>query len=118
MIDNTVLSINYIVKTPGVLGGDPRIDGHRIGVELVADLYVNHGVSAEDIAESYALTLAEIYAALSYYYDHKAEIQAIWDEHYQIAERYPDDERTAKLRSEIEARARKRAEKTGGKADK
>lgn len=32
------------------------------------------GLSADEIATEYNLTLADIYAALAYYYDHQAEI--------------------------------------------
>ena len=32
------------------------------------------GLSADEIAAEYGLTLSEVYAALAYYYDHRAEI--------------------------------------------
>jgi uncharacterized protein (DUF433 family) len=32
------------------------------------------GLTADEIAEEYDLTLAEIYAALAYYFDHRDEI--------------------------------------------
>ena len=39
------------------------------------------GLSADEIASEYDLTLSEIYAALAYYYDHRAKIdQSIRDE--------------------------------------
>ena len=65
-----------IVRTPGTLGGRPRIDGTRIGVHAVA-LNVADGVSPEElVSEAYwpYLTLAQVYAALAYYHVHKEEI--------------------------------------------
>lgn len=39
------------------------------------------GLSADEITSGYDLTLSEVYAALAYYYDHRAEIdQSIRDE--------------------------------------
>ena len=65
-----------IVRTPGTLGGRPRIDGTRIGVHAIA-LMVAHGVGPEELAsEAYwpYLSLAQVYAALAYYDAHKEEI--------------------------------------------
>lgn len=75
----TVLPIEYIVTTPGVCGGRPRIKDHRVTVENIAVLH-NSGWSTETITHELNLTLAEVYAALSYYYEHQAEIdQSIRD---------------------------------------
>ncbi len=74
-----VLAIEYIVSTPGVLGGRPRIAGRRVSVENIAVLH-NGGWSVNTIVDELELTPAEVYAALSYYYSHKDEIdQAIRD---------------------------------------
>ena len=64
----------YIVQTPGVMGGRPRIDGHRIRVQDVAH-WDKMGMSPDDIASEFDLTLAQVYAALSYYFDHIEEIR-------------------------------------------
>ncbi|MBI3742320.1 MAG: DUF433 domain-containing protein [Chloroflexi bacterium] len=66
---------SYIVKTPGVAGGRPRIAGHRIRVQDVAMASERMGLSPDEIADEYELTLGEVYAALSYYFDHRAEIR-------------------------------------------
>jgi uncharacterized protein (DUF433 family) len=76
-MSDTVLGTGYIVKTPGVVGGRPRITGHRIAVDRVVDLFVRKNTSVEEIAAHSSLTRAEIYAALSYYYDHRQEIDDI-----------------------------------------
>lgn len=68
----------HIAVTPGVAGGKPRIAGHRITVQDIAIWHERLGLSADDIATEYALSLADVYAALAYYYDHREEIdQAI-----------------------------------------
>jgi len=63
-----------IVSTPGVLGGKPHIEGHRISVQQVAELHEHLGQSVEEIADAYGLTLGEVYAALSYYHTHREEV--------------------------------------------
>jgi len=57
-----------------VAGGKPRIAGHRITVQNVAIWHERLGKSADEIATEYDLTLADVYAALAYYFDHRAEI--------------------------------------------
>ena len=64
----------HIVQTPGVVSGKPRITGRRITVQNIVVWHEHLGFSVDEIATQYDLTLAEIYAALAYYYDHKAEI--------------------------------------------
>ncbi|MEA3208047.1 MAG: hypothetical protein QOE70_1104 [Chthoniobacter sp.] len=49
----------------------------RIRVAQIAADHLGYGWSAEEIARQYPhLTLAEIHAALGYYYDHREEIDA------------------------------------------
>lgn len=64
----------HIEITPGICGGKPRIAGHRITVQNIAIWHERLGKSADDIAAEYDLTLADIHAALAYYFDHRAEI--------------------------------------------
>jgi uncharacterized protein (DUF433 family) len=68
----------HIVKTPGVRGGKARIDGTRICVKDIVQLHKG-GMKPEEMRECYSdrpLTLAEVHAALAYYYDHGDEIEA------------------------------------------
>lgn len=71
----------HITQTPGVCGGKPCIAGRRIRVQ---DVYVWHetvGMSAEEIAGEYNLSLAQVYAALTFAHENLDEIQkAIADE--------------------------------------
>src|SRR4051812_6723229 len=64
----------HIEITPGVAGGRPRIAGHRITVQDIALWNVRLGRNADEIAAAYDLSLADVHAALAYYYDHRQEL--------------------------------------------
>ncbi len=64
----------HIERTPGVAGGKPRISGHRITVQDIVIWHERLGRSSDEIATEYGLSLADVYAALAYYYDHREEI--------------------------------------------
>jgi uncharacterized protein (DUF433 family) len=67
----------HITKTPGVCGGRACIAGHRIRVMDVVVLHEKRGMSAEEIVSQFpGITLANIHAALAYYFDNRAEIAA------------------------------------------
>ena len=72
-----VAAYPHIEKTPGVCGGKACIDGTRIRVLDIVGLH-RRGLKPEDMLDTYAvrLTLAQVYSALAYYHDHKAEIEA------------------------------------------
>lgn len=65
---------DHIKVTNGIADGNPRIAGHRITVQNVVIWHELIGLSADEIAAEYDLTLADVYAALAYYYDHQAEV--------------------------------------------
>ncbi|HEX6797209.1 MAG TPA: DUF433 domain-containing protein [Ktedonobacterales bacterium] len=71
-----VVDSGHIVVEPDVLGGEPHIAGRRIGVSHIAVWIVYQGASPEDIASEFHLSLGEVHAALAFYYDHKAEVDA------------------------------------------
>jgi uncharacterized protein (DUF433 family) len=71
-----IVDTGHIVVDPGMLGGEPHIEGHRIAVSDVAIWINDHHMSPEQIADEFHLTLGEIYSALAYYFDHKDEIDA------------------------------------------
>lgn len=64
-----------IVSTDDTLGGEPRIDGRRIGVLHIAARVIDTGDRPEDVATDYQLDLADIHHALAYYYEHPEEMQ-------------------------------------------
>ena len=53
-----------------------HLAGRRIRVQDIAVWRERMGLSVDEIGADYDLSLAEIYAAFSYYFDHKAEIDA------------------------------------------
>jgi len=76
-----VILDRHIEVASGVAGHKPRIAGHRITVQNIVIWHEQMGLSADEIASEYDLSLSEIYAALAYYHDHRAEIdQLIRDE--------------------------------------
>ena len=78
-----------IVKTQGICGGAPRIDGHRITVQNVAIWYDRLGWTADEIASEYELDLADIYAALAYYFANREQVDRSIEESEAFAEQLP-----------------------------
>jgi uncharacterized protein (DUF433 family) len=78
-----------IVKTEDVLGGDPRISGHRIGVYDVVELVLEGRYSVQDVIRAVypRLSEREVHAALAYYYDHSEEIREIEQEVTELMKR-------------------------------
>ena len=65
---------SHIEITPEIAGGKPRIAGRRITVQNIVIWHERLGKSADEICAESNLTLAEVYAALAYYFDHREEI--------------------------------------------
>ncbi len=64
----------HVTKTEDVCGGKARIEGTRIRVNNVVFLH-QQGMNDAGILEAYPdLTMAQIHAALAYYYDNREEI--------------------------------------------
>ena len=68
------MDAHHIEIDPQICGGKPRIAGHRITVANVVVWYERMGKSPDEIADEHDLWLAEVYAALAYYFDHREEI--------------------------------------------
>ena len=64
----------HIESSPEIAGGKPRLVGHRITVQNIAVWHERMGLCADEIAAEYDLSLADVYAALAYYFDHRSEI--------------------------------------------
>ena len=65
-----------IESQPSVCGGRPCVAGTRIRVQDVFVWHELQGQSADEIVSRFPqLTMADVYAALSYYWDHRDEIQ-------------------------------------------
>lgn len=67
---------NHIESAPGICGGKPCIAGHRIRVMDIVLWTERFGWSPDDIIANYPqLMLADVHAALTYYWDHHDEIR-------------------------------------------
>ena len=67
---------DLIVKTPGTCGGQPRIAGTRIKVKHIAVWVQNMGRTPAQVVADYPhLTMAQVHAALAYYWSHREEVQ-------------------------------------------
>jgi uncharacterized protein (DUF433 family) len=87
------IQTNSIEITPGICGGKPRISGHRIKVQHVAVWHERMGLSPDEIASQHpGLTLADVYAALAYYWDHREEIDKDIEDDREFAARLRNGE--------------------------
>src|SRR3990172_47523 len=72
----------HIVRIEGVQGGEPIIRGAYVTVRGIVEL-TKQGQTPKQIVKEHEplLSLAQVYDALSYYYDHSAEIETYIREH-------------------------------------
>jgi uncharacterized protein (DUF433 family) len=72
----TDVSREHIEIVQGAGGPKARIAGHRIRGQDVAIWHEKLGMSPDEIVDQYpTITLADVYAALAYYWDHREEIE-------------------------------------------
>ncbi len=71
----TRVSTEHISLNPEIRFGKPCIKGTRIAVIDIVNRYLEMEESLEDIAQDYNLSLASVYSAMAYYYDHREEIE-------------------------------------------
>lgn len=57
------------------LMSEPHIADRRISVLQIHDLVKGRGNSPERVAETFDLSVADVYHALAFYYDHPAEME-------------------------------------------
>ena len=69
-----IVTTQHIESSPEIAGGKPRITGHRTTVQNIMIWHERMGLSADEIASQHGLSLADVYAALAYYYDHRQAI--------------------------------------------
>jgi uncharacterized protein (DUF433 family) len=93
---------DYIETTIGTRGGKPRISGTRITVADIVLMHRRLGRALEEIAGTYDLPLASVYAAMAYYYDHKNEIDNSLDEEEALAEAFKKNN-PSRLREKLQA---------------
>jgi len=69
--------IQHITKTSGVCGGKACIAGHRIRVLDIVVWHEQRGYSPDEIVDLFpGITLADVHAAMAYYFDHRDEIES------------------------------------------
>jgi uncharacterized protein (DUF433 family) len=73
-----VENYRYLTRTPGIRGGNARVEGTRIGVHDVIGLLQN-GETVDTITATCFLNLtkAQVYECLAYYEDHRDEINLL-----------------------------------------
>ena len=65
----------HVASKEGICGGRPVIAGTRFTVRSIVNYVLREGVTPEELVREFThLSLAKVYDALSFYYDHKAEI--------------------------------------------
>ena len=80
MAAEPITGYRHITRNPGISGGEPIIAGSRISVRFVVEC-VRAGESPESLLEAWPhITAGQIYSALSYYHDHKDEIERLIEE--------------------------------------
>ena len=89
-MESTIQSINLISVDPTIRKGRPCIAGTSIEVSVVVVAKIVHGLEPDEIAADYGLSLAQVYAALAYYYENKQAIDASIHERRQLAQRMKD----------------------------
>ncbi len=74
MVEITRTRHRYIVTNEDILSGEPIIEGTRTPVRAIVEIW-RMGVTAEEIPRRLPhLDLAQVFDALSYYSDHREEI--------------------------------------------
>ena len=72
----TDLNIERITRVPGVCGGKACITAHRVRVMDIVIWHELMGKTGDEIVSEFpSLTLSDVYAALTYYFDHVDEIR-------------------------------------------
>lgn len=66
-----------IVRDEDVMDGEPRIEGRRVTVLRIKELVEERGLPAVDVADMHDLDVADVYAALTYYYEHPEEMASV-----------------------------------------
>lgn len=94
--------MSYIELDPDTRGGKPGIAGTRITVADIVLMHRRLGRALEEIAGTYDLPIAGVYAAMAYYYDHKDEIDHSLDEEEALAEAFKQNN-PSRLRQKLEA---------------
>lgn len=76
-----ILKNHVIVRDgTGYLAEHPHLKAH-----LVAQMHIHGGISVPDVATHYQIDIADVYAAIAYYYDNAEEIERAIEAKLQLA---------------------------------
>jgi uncharacterized protein (DUF433 family) len=80
------LTYPHITRDPEVRAGKACIEGTRLAVVDIVLLH-KRGHTPEEMQTYYMrpLTLAQVHSALAYYYDHREEVEAYFEQSHQAA---------------------------------
>ncbi|PSQ49394.1 DUF433 domain-containing protein [Halobacteriales archaeon SW_12_67_38] len=87
--------MDEIVSDDAVHSGDPRIEDTKITVLDVKRRVIDAGENAHVVAGEYDVSMADLFHALAYYYDHRNEFEE--REHEAAAVRREGERRTREL---------------------
>lgn len=80
-----------IARDSEILGGEPRLEGTRIGVRHIAGRVVDLNQTPAVVADQLDISLAAVYEALSYYYENIDEMRAVEQDAERAFERVESD---------------------------
>ena len=86
----TVQSINLIAIDPTVRSGRPCIAGTGLRVTDVVMATIFHHRTPGEIGSDYEITLAQVHAALAYYYQHKSDLDEDIRQQIAVAREYKE----------------------------
>ncbi len=81
----------YVVKTAGVCRGRPIIKGTRTPVQAIVEYYRLGMDTYQILTELPYITESQLHDALSYFYDHKEEIEAGIQADHQLLKKHEQD---------------------------
>lgn len=67
----------HIVRRPDVSDGEPILQGTRISVRHIAERFSTGSAPADIVAALPHLRVGQVYEALSYYFDHRDEVDRL-----------------------------------------
>lgn len=80
-----------VTSDEDILGGEPHIEGTRVGVRHIAARTIDRGQTPAYVADQLDLSLEQVYEALSYYYANIEDIQAIEQENESAFQRIREE---------------------------
>lgn len=88
------MDYSHIETRPDICAGQPHVRGTRITVGLIAREVEHLGMTPDEVIAAHPhLTLAQVHAALTYFYDHREEMEGAMrsseEIESQLRERFP-----------------------------